>query len=88
MGALTSLTYTKTGSTLPGYGWSYDALGNMASSTETLGTTVDSVSYTSDSTGQLLTADGGPSNESFSYDSNGNRTNTGYVTGDNNQLLF
>jgi len=45
------------------------------------------VTYNSDSTGQLLTASGGSPSESYSYDTNGNRTNTGYMTGANNQLL-
>ena len=55
-GNLTSLVYSNSGSTLPGYSWTYDPLGNMTSSNETLGGIVDSVNYTSDSTGQLLTA--------------------------------
>jgi RHS repeat-associated protein len=55
------------------------------------------VSYTSDSTGQLLsaTATSGPPSESYSYDSNGNRetvTTTGgqvtCITGPNNELLY
>ena len=55
-GNLTSLVYSNNGSTLPSYSWTYDPLGNMTSSNETLGSIVDLVNYTSDSTGQLLTA--------------------------------
>ena len=87
LGNLTSLVYSNSGSTLPNYSWTYDPLGNMATSAETLGSIVDSASYTSDSTGQLLTAAGSSPPETYSYDSNGNRTNTGYATGPNNELL-
>ena len=84
-GNMTSLTYTgQNSSVLPTYAWGYDSLGNMASSSETLGTIVDSVSYTNDSTGQLTGATGEPA---YTYDANGNRTMTGYSTGPNNELL-
>ncbi len=91
-GDLTSLVYANGASTLPNYAWTYDAAGNMASASETLGNLVDSVSYANDSTGQLLsaTATGGPPSESFSYDSNGNRETANgstYATGPNNELL-
>jgi RHS repeat-associated protein len=68
----------------------------MTSSNETLGGIVDAVSYTSDSTGQLLsaTATSGPPTESYTY-SNGNRetvTTTGgqvtCITGPDNELLY
>ena len=96
-GNLTSLVYSNSGSTLPSYSWTYDPLGNMTSSNETLGSIVDSVNYTSDSTGQLLTATAtsGPPSESYTYDSNGNRetvtTSSGQVTcitGPDNELLY
>jgi len=45
-------------------------------------------SYTYDNTNQLISGEYDfQDNESYSYDSNGNRTNDGYVTGVNNQLL-
>ncbi|MEG3928320.1 RHS repeat-associated core domain-containing protein, partial [Microcoleus sp. T3_D1] len=51
---------------------------------------VDGVTnYTYDKNNQLTVADHSNSNkpdESFSYDANGNRTNSGYQTGSNNQL--
>jgi len=44
-------------------------------------------SFTHDNTDQLKTADHtGQTDESYSYDENGNRTMAGYVTTDNNQL--
>jgi len=49
-----------------------------------------SASYTYDPTNQLTaatyTGTNQPANESYSFDSTGNRTNTGYTTGTNNQL--
>ena len=50
-GNMTSLVYARSGNTatLPSYSWTYDAQNNMASATNSDGT----VSYTSDSTGQL-----------------------------------
>jgi RHS repeat-associated protein len=93
-GNLTSLVYANGSSTLPVYAWTYDSLGDMATASETLGGIVNAVSYTSDSTGQLLTATGGPAAEAFQYDTNGNRTSatTGtstaqYTTGPNNEVL-
>ena len=47
---MTSLAYTKSGSTLPSYAWTYDALGNMATANNN---TDGTVTYTNDSTGQL-----------------------------------
>ena len=87
-GDITSLAYTKSGSTLPSYAWTYDSLGDMSSATETLGSIVNSVDYTSDSTGQILSATGGPSDESFSYDANGNNANSGVVIGMDNEILY
>ena len=47
-----------------------------------------SSSYTYDNTNQLISGEYDfQDNENYSYDSNGNRTNDGYVTGVNNQLL-
>ncbi|MFO0903211.1 MAG: RHS repeat-associated core domain-containing protein [Pirellulales bacterium] len=52
-------------------------------------TSVDGTStYSYDATSQLTGADHDyQSDESYSYDANGNRTMSGYDTGDNNQLL-
>ena len=72
------------------YGFTWDAA-NRITEFETVDGTAD---YTYDATGQLTGADydyqGGGGfqspEESYSYDANGNRTLTGYVTGDNNEL--
>ena len=85
-GNLTSLAYAKSGSTLPSYTWTFDALGNMATAWNS---TDGTATYGSDSTGQLTGAgyQDSQGNESYSYDTNGNRTNSGYVTGPNNEIL-
>jgi len=85
LGRLTSLVYTQPNSTgLPFYGWRYDAAGNMTWM-ESLDGEVD---YSQDDTGQLTGADYNyQTDETYTYDDNGNRTNAGYVTGVNNQLL-
>jgi hypothetical protein len=86
-GEMTSLRYADAGdNTLESYHWSYDSLGDVATATNTFDGTV---SYSYDSTGQLLGAgSSNPAlNESYSYDSNGNRNSTGYQTGPNNELL-
>ena len=86
-GNLTSLAYAKSGSTLPSYTWTFDALGNMATAWNS---TDGTATYGSDSTGQLTSAgyQDSQGNESYSYDTNGNRTNSDYVTGPNNELLY
>jgi RHS repeat-associated protein len=90
---LTSLAYSKSNNAtaLPSYSWTYDALGNMATATNNSDGTV---TYSSDSTGELLGASASTSNtspaESYAYDTNGNRTTADtstYVTGPDNELL-
>jgi RHS repeat-associated protein len=84
-GRLTSLTYTKGIITLVDYDWTYNAASQLTQYINSIDGTVD---YTNDATGQLTGADYDyQTDESYTYDENGNRTNTGYVTGDNNQLL-
>ncbi len=83
-GRLTDLTHAQDTTTLADYTWTYDDAGRLSSVSSTDGTT----DYTYDDTGQLTDADHSyQTDESYSYDDNGNRTNTGYDTGDNNQLL-
>ena len=89
-GNLTSLDYTQGTSTLDNFGWSYDTLGNVKTSSDSFDPTV---TYSTDSTGQLL-SDGG-TNQSYVYDFNGNRqtvTTAGVpatcTTGPNNELLY
>ena len=96
-GELTSIDYADgQGNTLDNFSWTYDALGNVATSTSSLDGPSGTVKYTSDSTGQLTGASGGqPASESYVYDANGNRetvTTNGNqvtcVTGPDNELLY
>ncbi len=69
---------------LSDYAWAYDSAGRVTSLVNADGT--DAFSY--DDNGQLTVTDSDyQTDESYSYDANGNRTNSGYDTGDNNQLL-
>ena len=97
-GRLNSLAYTQGTSTLAAYQWQYDAVGNvtqmLSAADATTGNTWGEVDYTYDATNQLTGAtytnfQNAPATESYSYSatSNGNRTNTGYQTGSDNQLL-
>jgi hypothetical protein len=84
---LTSLTHAQGATTLADYDWAYDAANRITSFTNGLYST-ESATYSYDDTNQLIGADrsGTSNDESFAYDANGNRTMTGYTTGDNNQL--
>jgi len=66
------------------YSYTYDDLSRI-----TQFVSADSTSnYTYDATSQLTATDHSyQTDESYSYDDNGNRTMSGYDTGDNNQLL-
>jgi hypothetical protein len=50
------------------------------------GTATYSYDSINEVTGATYTGTNQPANESYSFDKNGNRTNTGYSTGTNNQL--
>ena len=66
------------------YDYAYDASGRITEMVSPDGTT----DYSYDDTNQLTAADHTfQTDETYTYDDNGNRTLTGYVTGDNNQLL-
>ena len=66
------------------YQWTYDAADRITQFVSPDGTS----NYNYDSRGQLTGANNtNQANEAYSYDANGNRTNTGYQTGANNQLL-
>ncbi|MCA6557711.1 MAG: DUF2778 domain-containing protein [Pseudanabaena sp. M114S2SP2A07QC] len=81
---LTNIIHSNGANTISSYAQTYDAGSKITSITGTDG----SSTYTYDNTNQLTGADYDfQDNESYSYDSNGNRTNDGYVTGVNNQLL-
>jgi RHS repeat-associated protein len=84
---LTQIDYTHSGSTLDDLSWSYNAANLVTGFTSSVD---GSASYSYDTTNQLTaatyTGTNQPANESNSFDANGNRTNTGYTTGTNNQL--
>jgi RHS repeat-associated protein len=66
------------------YGWVYDQANRITQFTSPDGV----ANYSYDDRDQLVSADYDyQSDESYSYDGTGNRTNAGYVTGTNNQLL-
>jgi RHS repeat-associated protein len=83
-GRLINLVHDSGTSILADYHWLYDSSNRI-----TQFTTSDGVSdYTYDKTDQLVGAEHSyQASESYSYDENGNRTNSGYVTGLNNRLL-
>ena len=81
---LTGLDYQKGGTNLfAPYAWTYDSLSRVTQSSSQDGTS----DFTYDATDQLTAAvHSFQTDEAFSYDANGNRTNTGYTTGGDNQL--
>ncbi|AFY61911.1 RHS repeat-associated core domain protein [Synechococcus sp. PCC 6312] len=83
-GRLTHLSHSHLDTVLAAYGLTYDAANRI-----TRISSVDGINdYTYDQRDQLLGADYDyQGDEVYSYDENGNRTNAGYVTGVNNQLL-
>ena len=89
-GDLLSLSYTQPVGTnhpyatsLTGYSWNYDAAGRITS----FNSPDETTSYSYDATNQLTGADHSvQSDESYSYDANGNRTMSGYQTSANNRL--
>src|SRR5262249_7280029 len=85
VGQMTQLTHADgSGNTLVDYHYTYDAAGQLTQ--ETHHGQTDTYQY--DGLGQLTgVTHTGQANENYSYDANGNRTNPGYVTGANNQVL-
>ena len=83
-GRLTDLTHESKTDVLANYNWVYDETNRLTQFTSPEGT----ANYTYDNLGQVTGANYDyQDDESYSYDDNGNRTNDGYVTGENNQLL-
>jgi RHS repeat-associated protein len=81
---LTDITHSKGVNVLANYSQAYDAKSRITGVTGTDG----SSSFTYDNTDQLTGVDYSfQTDESYTYDDNGNRTNAGYVTGVNNRLL-
>lgn len=84
VGRLAALTHSHGPATLAAYGYTWDAASRI-----TQMTSFDGLSnYNYDATDQLTVADHSyQADEDFAYDANGNRTNPGYATGGDNQLL-
>jgi RHS repeat-associated protein len=83
-GRLTDLKHSHNGNTIADYGWEYDKGSRITKSIDPDGTS----DYNYDKTNQLTGTDNSDrTDESFQYDSNGNRKGSGYSTGVNNQLL-
>jgi RHS repeat-associated protein len=90
MGRLAGLVHTKGTTTITGYGFNYDDADNMTVMTSTRDGTTSYTGY--DATNQLTGVDqpSGQTDESFTYDANGNRMTSGstqWVTS-HNQLQF
>jgi RHS repeat-associated protein len=84
VGRLTNLTHQQGAVALAAYAFTYDAANRLTRLSGPNGTS----DYNYDSRGQLLGNDHSTqSDEAYGYDANGNRTNSGYQTGTNNQLL-
>jgi RHS repeat-associated protein len=81
---LTGITHSKGTTNIATYTQSYDANSRITDITNKDGT----AAYNYDETDQLTGADFSfQTDEDYTYDNNGNRTNSGYVTGTNNRLL-
>ena len=83
-GRITSLNHKKGTNTKNAYTFTYDTLDRLSQTTSNDGTT----NFSYDSTSQVTTVDlpGTTNDENWTYDLNGNRTNTGYTTTTNNRL--
>ena len=78
------------GTTLVSYGYTYDAAEPVSQETRTWasGSSTDTLTYGYTNNNQLTSVshtNGSFSNESFSYDANGNETGTGYTTSTGNE---
>jgi|GEM_PF-5208844 len=84
IGRLTDLLHFTDTTTWAGYEYEYDATSRITA----IDSFVDGLTeYDYDNTNQLTDADyASLTDEAYSYDANGNRTMSGHVVGDNNQL--
>lgn len=83
-GRLTNLTHSRDSVVIADYRWDYDAANRIIRFTSPDGTS----DYNYDDRNQITgSGHSYQDDEAYSYDNNGNRTNVGYETGDNNQLL-
>jgi RHS repeat-associated protein len=82
-GRLTGLNYKRGSNNIADYAFNFDAIDRITQTTSIDGTS----NYTYDKTNQLATADHSfQTDEAYTVDGNGNRTNAGYSTGVNNRL--
>ena len=81
MGRISTLQHTYGASGVINYSWQYDAASNVTEEFSPDGTD----NYGLDASNQLTSAS--LTGEGYTYDQNGNRTDSGYVTGANNEML-
>ena len=86
-GRLKVLRHRSGTTTFADYGFTYDAANRLTGFTNSKYPT-ESVTHTYDNRGQLLTGDrtGTTSDETYTYDDNGNRNNGGFTPSTNNRL--
>ena len=72
--------FNGSGGSLANYTYAYDLASRLTTETDN---GASPITYSYDATNQLL----GDGTSTYSYDLNGNRTNTGYQTGPDNRLL-
>jgi RHS repeat-associated protein len=83
-GRLTQLSHIRNSTTVANYEWSYDSSNRITQSVSPDGTNV----YSYDNRNELTGTDSNyQTDETYSYDATGNRTNAGYQTGADNRLL-
>jgi RHS repeat-associated protein len=83
-GRLTQLSHQRNATTYANYEWSYDSNNRITQSISPDGTNV----YSYDNRNELTRTDSNyQTDEAYSYDATGNRTNAGYQTGQDNRLL-
>jgi RHS repeat-associated protein len=83
-GRLVDLTHQSNSTTYAAYQWVYDSHNRITQFTSPDGTNI----YTYNSRDELTGTDSNyQTDEAYSYDASGNRTNAGYQTGTNNRLL-
>src|SRR5690606_27178025 len=89
IGRLTGLAHEQGSTEFADYGWSYDAFSRVTQYTfDSLIGRQGQSGYTHSAHSQHIGADHDyQADENYTYDENGNRTISGYSTGDNNQLL-
>jgi RHS repeat-associated protein len=82
---LTQIAHKRSTTVLAAYDYTYDVDDRITKIVSSIDGATD---YSYDSTNQLTGADhSSQTDEAYSYDANGNRTNAGYQTGGNNQML-